>query len=69
MGFELRASCFLGRCSTTWAMSSILFALAIFQKGSGVFTWTSLRDFPTSISCIAGIRDMHHCAQLLFHPY
>jgi hypothetical protein len=41
MGFELRASHFLHRCSTTWATPSTLFCF-IFQVGSYILLSTSM---------------------------
>jgi hypothetical protein len=41
--FELRASLLLGKCSTTWPMTSALFALVIFQIGSCIFIQDVLR--------------------------
>jgi hypothetical protein len=34
---ELRTLCLLGKCSTTWAMLSVLFALVLFLIGSYIF--------------------------------
>jgi hypothetical protein len=39
-GVELRASCLLGRCSTSWAYTPLAFsALAIFWIGFHIFAW------------------------------
>jgi hypothetical protein len=34
LGFELKATCMLGRCSTTWVIQSALFVLFTFKTGS-----------------------------------
>jgi hypothetical protein len=46
MEFELRASCLLGRLSTTWAMLPTFFALVIFEIRSYVYVPAGLNGYP-----------------------
>jgi hypothetical protein len=51
LGFELSASCLLGRCSTAWAIPSALFALVCLETGSYFLprqAWTLILLFYTS---------------------
>jgi hypothetical protein len=58
LGFELRVSCLLGKCSITWTMPSVLFALVTFQAGSCTFYQASVDcDLPTDVCHIAGITE------------
>jgi hypothetical protein len=64
--FELRASCLLGRHSTTYVKSPVLLVSVIFQIGSHTFCLglTSDHHPPTYASLIAGITGACHCSQL-----
>jgi hypothetical protein len=68
IGFELRVLHLLGRCFTTWATLSVLFALGIFQVESHVYAQSSLDYHPSiSTSYVAGMAIRWHYAQhLLF---
>jgi hypothetical protein len=49
LGFEFSNLSLLGKCSTTWAMSPVFFALVIFHIGSWHFSsWVGLRLWPSA---------------------
>lgn len=60
LGFKVKSSCFLSRCSVTWAMT------ASASRGSPIFVWgppwTGI--LPPMVSCIAGTAGVHHHDQL-----
>jgi hypothetical protein len=60
LGFELRASCLLGRRSSSWATLQS-FLVIIFQIGSQVYACAGL-DHDLGV---AGMTGVHHHAQLL----
>jgi hypothetical protein len=46
LGFELSASCMLGRCSITWATPPALCCVGFFEIGSwDLFVWTSFEPW------------------------
>jgi hypothetical protein len=59
LGFELRASYWLGRWSTAWAMAPSPFALAVFQAGSHVFAQAGLDCNPLTY-CLRCSWDHRH---------
>jgi hypothetical protein len=64
--FEFRASCLLGRYSTTWVMLSALFGLVIFQVWSHFCLGpASDHDLPTYNLHIAGTACPPHHSQLI----
>jgi hypothetical protein len=66
--FELRALCFLGWCSTTWAMPLVLFDLGILWVGAHIYSQAGLdHDSPIQASSIAGMAGLCHHAHLLIH--
>jgi hypothetical protein len=64
LGIQLRASCLLGECSTTWVMPPVLLlfvCLFFFQIRSCTFVCSVLNhDSPISVSWVAGITDACH---------
>jgi hypothetical protein len=63
LGFKFRASCLLGRCSTTWAMPPALSCFSYFWIGSCCQPRTIILLF--TAFHVAGITDTHHRAQLI----
>jgi hypothetical protein len=64
LGFELRASWLLGRCSTTWATPPAVFMLITFEMWSHFIpgpAWTAI--FLFMLPYVAGMIGVHHCAQ------
>jgi hypothetical protein len=65
LGFELRASCFLGRYSTAWAIPPVVCAQVIFELGSHFLSklaWNVIFLFMFSV--VAGMTCAHHHTQL-----
>jgi hypothetical protein len=61
LGFDLRASHLLGRCSTTCTAPPVLFALVILELGVSPFAQADLdHDPPFCIPAIIGMRGVHH---------
>lgn len=59
LGFELKASCLLGRHSAFWSTPLLFFPLVIFETGSHIFAWAILNT-----SHLARITGIQHHAQL-----
>jgi hypothetical protein len=62
LGFELRATSLLRKCST---MPLALFAFIIFHVGFLIFAWGQVQTLPTYASHLASITDTYHQARFL----
>jgi hypothetical protein len=67
LGFELKALCLLGRCSTLEPCPQCLFILVIFQIGCFIYAQVSLKPRSSYLWLfMAGILDVkHHTSKML----